>query len=263
MAIIVVVLTGLTAALVLLQVGKQKTPNEQEAQKPTAEVNSENTKNAYKIFLVGDSMTHALGPYGGQFNQYIHEAYPDKGFIIANYSQANQNVTTLDTRLYEKIDVWDTSFEPILQEDPDLIIIESFGYNPLSELGIEAGLAKHEEVLDRVLSTLEKELPQTKIFFLATIAPDEDTYAQKILNTDDPDASRKAAQEREAYIEKHIEYAKEHSIPLINAYELSKTNGDGNTKYINPDDQIHPSPDGIELISREITRVLVESGVIE
>lgn len=218
-------------------------------------------KDTYIIYLVGDSMTHALGPYGGQFNQYIHESYPDKHFQIQNYGKANQNILSLEERLYQPITTWDTEFGPIFDGDPDFLSIESFGYNPLSHLGLEKGLAEHTKTLDRLLPQIRERLPNTKIVFLATIAPDKDTYAYRILGRD-PQSSRRAAQEREEYIERHIQYAQDNNIPLINVYEKSKVNGDGDPQYINPDDQIHPSVAGIELIARELQRYFEKSDEI-
>ena len=67
------------------------------------------------------------------------------------------------------------------------------------------------------------------------------------------------ANERRAYIENHINFAKTHHIPLINVYEKSlDPQGSALLKYLNPDDYIHPSRQGIELISQEIANYLFQ-----
>src|ERR1035437_2875499 len=44
-------------------------------------------KAQYSIVMIGDSMTHALGPHGGTFNTFINDLYrPDNiGILIDNY----------------------------------------------------------------------------------------------------------------------------------------------------------------------------------
>lgn len=200
----------------------------------------------YDIYLIGDSMMHAFGPRGGRFNESMSQAFPDDFFEISNYAEANQSILLLPERLNQEVQAdHDLLLKPIIKGDPELIIIESFGYNPLSQLGITEGLKKQTEVLTQVMTTLTNKFPNTAIMFMATISPDKKTYGQKVTNSD-ADSRWAQAEERIEYINNHIKFALEHNIPLINAYEGSlDAQGNGKTQYINPDDNIHPSDEGL------------------
>ncbi|MDO8269126.1 MAG: SGNH/GDSL hydrolase family protein [Candidatus Levybacteria bacterium] len=216
----------------------------------------------YDIYLIGDSMTRAFGPRGGAFNEILSKAYPNLFFEISNYAAANQSILLLPERLHEAVQAdKDLLLKPILEGDPDLIIIESFGYNPLSQFGKEMGLKKQEEILTEIMTTLTNRFPNAVIMFLATIAPDKKTYGQNVTNSS-ADGRWSQAEERIEYITNHIDYANEHGIPVINAYKESlDVSGDGNTKYINPDDNIHPSAEGLALMGRIMTARIEEENI--
>lgn len=46
-------------------------------------------KSTYTIFMIGDSMTRALGPHGGTFYKFINDLYikDNIGILIDNYAQ--------------------------------------------------------------------------------------------------------------------------------------------------------------------------------
>jgi hypothetical protein len=61
-----------------------------------------------------------------------------------------------------------------------------------------------------------------------------------------------------------MNYAKTHIIPLIDIYTKSLTpdGTDGEIKNINPDDHIHPSFQGVELISNEIAKYIYDNQIL-
>ena len=229
------------------------------------QVNPTPQESEYMIFLVGDSMTHALGPHGGEFNKYINELYKDtgKGILIDNYAVGGSNILNLKKMISTHATYWDSSFSPLMARKFDIIIIESFGYNPLSQYPIKEGLKKHNEVLDEVLRDLRTSHPDAKIVFLATIAPNKEKYSSGVSPDTTPEQRRLQAEERIAYIKNHIEYAKKNDIPLINVFELSLDDkGDGDLRYINPDDYIHPSFEGVRFIGKEIADYIWENRLL-
>lgn len=222
-------------------------------------------RNTYTIFMIGDSMTLALGPHGGTFNQFINELYKKDNIyvLIDNYAKGSTNILSVNDELTQKTTYWDSTFEPLLSRDFDLILVESFGYNPLSSLGIEGGIKRQNQALDELMKTIITTHPHSAIVFVATIAPNKENYAKKIL-LNIPVADRiKQAEERMAYIKNHISYAKSHNIPIINIYEKSLNDqGDGNLKYINPDDYIHPSFEGVDFIGHEIANFIYTNQIL-
>jgi lysophospholipase L1-like esterase len=222
-------------------------------------------KREYTIVMVGDSMTYALGPHGGSFNEFINAKYkPQKiGIVVDNYAAGSTNVLSLPKAMTIKTTYWDSTFEPLLSRKFDLILIESFGYNPLSQFPRKEGLQKHNEMLDQTMKTLIKTHPEARVAFVATIAPNKKKYALPENNKTTLAERTDQVEEREAFIKNHIAYAKAHNIPIINIYEKSfNADGDGNLEYINPDDYIHPSAVGVDFIGHELANSIYENQII-
>lgn len=207
---------------------------------------------AYRIMLVGDSMVDALGPNAPLLRQHLIELYPNHEFVNYNYGFGATSIETLPKRLTSNTTYKGQNFPAILSQGFDLIIIESFAYNPLEQSVAEEGLAKHRKILDESIREIIKTRPNSVVALMVTIAPNKSHFAQGVYDLSTKERIR-WANERISYIESTIEFAKENNIPLINVYEKSLTlEGTGNLKYINPDDYIHPSAEGVDLISKTI-----------
>ncbi|HVF69402.1 MAG TPA: SGNH/GDSL hydrolase family protein [Xanthomonadales bacterium] len=221
-------------------------------------------KREYTIVMIGDSMTNALGPHGGPFYEKLNALYKESnhGILIDNYAVGSTNILTIDKAINTKTTFAEWTFEPLLSRPFDLILVESFGYNPLSQFGITGGIKRQNEELDKLMKTIIKTHPKSAIIFVATIAPNKANYG-RIANPGDTPAGRALqAEERVAYIKNHIEYAKAHNIPIVNIFEKSlTTTGDGNPEYINPDDFIHPSAVGVDFIAQELATFIYDSKI--
>jgi hypothetical protein len=212
-------------------------------------------KPIYKIAMIADSMTAALGPHGGELADYMNSLYKtsdQQRIIIDNYAKSS-NLQAVKHELYEKTSINEYTFGPLLSENYDLILVESYAYNPLSQYGVTEGIKQQNEALDKLMTTLITTRPHMAIVFVATIAPNKKMYAKTTHSGSTATERGKEADERIAYLQNHIDYATKHAIPLINIYQKSLTaNGDGNIIYINPTDDIHPSFAGVTFIGREI-----------
>jgi lysophospholipase L1-like esterase len=242
--------------------------NEEPEAFPTNLPRSVKPSDAYTIILVGDSMTDFLGENTTQLRKYLKDYYCDenckpkgKVFGIFNLGFGSTNVLSLQDRIEKESFYNGKQFQSILAREFDLIIIESFGNNPLSEFPLEAGLKKQEEALDKAVRTIHKAKPNAVIAFMATISPIRTRYAEGAVVLS-PEERMKWADERIAYIKNHIKFAQDHNIPLINIYEKSLKDGDGNIDYINTTDFIHPSVTGIDFISKEIADWIYKNRVL-
>lgn len=214
----------------------------------------------YTMVMVGDSMTEKLGN-SDEIRDNLKKYCPNKTFEILNYGFGSTNILSVQERL-QKETFYGRSFRPILDIAFDLILIESFGNNPLSQFPLDVGLKKQTEALDKIVATIKKANPTAKIVFVATISPNKWRYGDGTV-TLDLKQKAKWVNERVAYIKNHMEYAKAHGIPLINIYEKSlNSEGDGNLDYLSSDDFIHPSPNGVYLISEEIAKFIFEQKVL-
>jgi len=222
------------------------------------------SKPEYKLVLLGDSMTAALGPHGGIFNETLNNLYEKNNtFVdIYNYARASTSVLSLEEAISTQTKAYDFIFEPLLSRDVDLILIESFGYNPLSQYTREQGLHRQTMELNKIMKILTNSRPNAAIVFFATIAPSKSNYSRTTQFGKSSAERMDQAQERIVFIQNHINYANKHGISVINIFEKSLKNGDGNLEYINPDDFIHPSAVGINFISDELSRYIYDNEIL-
>jgi len=216
---------------------------------------------SYTIIFVGDSMVDSLGENFDYLRQNFKDYYPNTVFGLFNYGYGSTNILSLEERLNSATTYRDEANEAIIDKYIDIIIIGSFGHNPLSELPLEKGLKKQTEALDDIVLLLVTEKPNTLIVFLAEFGPSEDNYAKGVVDLN-PQQRSIWVNERKAYIKNHIDYAKDHNIPLINVYEKSLVNEDVNLDYINKNDYIHPSSTGLIFMSKTIADFLYNNDVL-
>ena len=217
-------------------------------------------KRSYLTLLVGDSMTQLLGENAPKLRERLLELYPGHEFVNYNYGFGATNLLSLEERLSKETSFLGTSYPSILSQDVDLIIIESFGYNPLSEFSMADGLKKQEEILDKAVRTITKTRPGTAIAFMTPIAPSRDHYAKGTYDLQ-PEMRAKWVDERIQYIKNHVKFANEHGIPVIDVYTKSlDKNGNANLSFIS-NDFIHPSPAGIKLISDTIAEFIYDNKI--
>lgn len=209
------------------------------------------------IVFVGDSMTEYLGNFD-ELRGYLKNYYPNKNFLLLNYGFGSTNILSVEDRLEKESSHSGRAFQAINDIPFDLVLIESFGHNPLSDHSLEEGLKLQNKALDKIIASITQKHPKSSIVFIATIAPNQERYGEGVVNLT-TEKRGEWAKERIAYIKNHIAYAKSHNIPLINIYEKSlDQNGSGNIDYVNSNDFIHPSPTGVYFISNEIAKFLYE-----
>jgi hypothetical protein len=216
---------------------------------------------SYTLIFTGDSMTEALGANFDLLRQDLKKYYPKKVFGLFNYGFGSTNILSIESRLNHDTLYQGMNFPAILNRYFDIILIESSGNNPLSELSLDNGLQKQTETLDHMVAELADTHPNSLIVFVATVAPSS-LYGKGVVDLL-PQERIKWANERRAYIENHISYAKRHNIPLINIYEktLDKS-GKTIDRYISPTNYIHPSNAGVKLISQTIADFLYKNKIL-
>jgi len=210
-------------------------------------------KRAYLTYLVGDSITESLGVNANTLRNDLIALYPQNEFVNYNYGFGSTNILSLNERLTKETSYQGSKFPAILDQGFDLIIIESFAYNPLYGGTASENLVKYEEALDENIKLIIKSHPDSVVAIMTPIAPNKENFA-KYSRDLSPEVRAAWVEERKNYIFKAIEYAKRNNLPLINVYEKSADAlGNGELIYIDPSDFIHPSKEGIALISKTIS----------
>ena len=216
---------------------------------------------SYLTLLVGDSIVGSLGPNADTLRQNLIDLYPDHEFVNYNYGFGSTNIASLPERLTQGTSYEGQEFPAILSQGVDLIIIESFAYNPLSEKPENENVSKHIQILNESIKKIIQTRPKTAVALMTPIAPNTIFFAKGVYDLSGEERAL-WAKERIMYIEAVVEYANKNNIPLINVYEKSLTpTGDGDLKYINPDDYIHPSHNGVILMSKTIADFIFTNNI--
>lgn len=206
---------------------------------------------SYRIVIVGDSIVNSLGLNANVLREDLINFYPDSEFVTYNYGYSATNVLSLYPRLTETTTYNGSENPAILKQGFELIIIESFGNNPLSEFPIQEGLKKQNEILEKSVKAILAEKPNVAVAFMTPIALDPDNYAKGNVSLS-PDVRREWVSERVSYIDNHRKFAESLGIPVIDVFKASlKPDGTVDKSYIS-DDFVHPSKKGIGLISKTI-----------
>ena len=206
---------------------------------------------SYRIIIVGDSIVNSLGPNANVLREDLIKYYPDSEFVTYNYGYPSTNVLSLYQRLTQTTNDGVKDNQAILTQQFELIIIESFGNNPLSEFPLAVGLQKQNEELERSVNAILAQKPNAALAFLTPIALDQVNYARESRDLS-PEVRKQWVAERVAYIDNHRTFAQKLGIPVIDVYKASlKPDGTVDQSYIS-DDFIHPSKKGIELISQVV-----------
>lgn len=215
---------------------------------------------SYRIFIVGDSIANFIGSNSTMLREDLISHYPDSDFVIYNYGYPSTNILSLYERLTKNTYGNGAENPAVLGQVFELLIIESFGYNPLSEYPLAEGLKLQEEELERSVVAILTQKPNAALAFLTPIALDPVNFAKSTRDLT-PEVRRAWVEERVAYIDNHRKFAEEKGIPVIDVYRASlKPDGEVDRTYIS-DDFVHPSQKGIELMSRSIADYIFNNKV--
>lgn len=222
-------------------------------------------KKAWTVTLLGDSMTDTLGPVGSGLASRLNAIYPNATFTIINHGVGAENIDSGLRRLTNNYSYLGLGRNSVISEKPDVVIIESFGYNPYPLPDINDALTTHWLRLAAIVDTIRQQLPETKIVIAATIAPNWDVFGDGAPGISfSPEGKRTKVEEIKKYIENTIGFAKSQAIPLADAYHPSlDTNGNGKLGYINGGDHIHYSDSGRTLFSQTVANTIIGNKLLE
>lgn len=220
-------------------------------------------KNAFTIAVIGDSMVDTLGPGVPQLNNKLTQIYPGTSFQILNYGVGSTNIEYGITRLTNAYDYLGKHIPSLISQKPDIVVIESFGYNPLSSDNGE--LDQHWLKLSQAVDTVRNNLPDSKIVIAATIAPNWDVFGDGA-----PGISFSQQDKRErvtrikSYLENTVKFAQSQHLPIADAYHASLDgNGNGRINLINAGDHIHYSDSGRALFAQKVADSILANRLLE
>ena len=206
-------------------------------------------------------MVDTLGPGIPALASKLKEAFPKFTFGILNFGQGSTDLQSGWYRLTNSTTYLGIYVPPVLSYKPDILVIESFGYNHWS--ANQYDLDRQWLTFAHIVDTVRKESPDTKIVMASTIGPNPYTYGDGKLNW--PKGLKwESAQTTKIYLQNAINFADSQHIPIANAYHPSLDgNGHGRPVYINQGDHLHPSDAGKALFADKIVDAIVTNNLIQ
>jgi len=219
------------------------------------------SRGSLTIAVLGDSMVDTMGPGLPYLDRALKRYYPNYNFNLLNYGAGGTNIEYGISRLTSTYSYLGKSVPALVSTHPDIVIAESFGYNPWG--GEKADLDKHWLAMAKIVDILKAQT-QAKILFLSTIAPNKANFGAGPAGVNwDKSQAWQHAEKINKYLENTVRFAASQNLPVVNAYHPSLANGDGNLSYINPGDHIHPNVAGCEFIAGLVAQKINNLGWIK
>jgi hypothetical protein len=215
------------------------------------------------IALLGDSMMDTLGPDTPALKNALKKNYQDTSFVIKNFGVGGTNIRYGIERITTPYTYLNSSYPPLISTNPDVVVIESFGYNPFGS--DESAITSHWLLLAQAVNTIKNNLPDAKIVIAATIAPNAYAFGDGApgLSFSQTDKWQKTDTIKK-YLENAVRFANGEHFPLADAYHASLLpDGNGNLQYINSGDHIHYSDAGRAFVAGKIANAIIVNKLLE
>lgn len=210
------------------------------------------SKNSYTIAILGSSMVDTMGENLDYLQQSLKNNYPNTQFKLFNYGMGSQNVAEASGKFSQPFSYKTRNYPPINQIGADIIIVDSFAYNPLFPYDKEQYAQNLTSLVEQAKTT------GARVYLLADIAPLKNGFGRGPGGIDWTDEAIKTQVEHiieQLYVA--IFVANSTHVPLINVFVASQIDGKyGNPTYVSTNDGIHPSVAGEVLTANIIASTI-------
>lgn len=205
------------------------------------------------IAVIGDSMTDLMGPGLPYLKTVLQNYYPRAEFNLLNYGVGAENIEKGLERIKNDYSYKEKHYSSLASVNPDIVIIESFAYNPFENQ--EAELDRHWLALTRMVDFIKSQT-KAQIIISITIAPTKEKFGQGPGGVNwSQDLAWQQANRINQYLENAVRFAQSTGLPLVDVYHQTLlSNGEGNLDYISSHDHIHQNEAGNKLIARLLGR---------
>lgn len=219
-------------------------------------------KSSYAIAVLGDSMVDTLGPGVPHLAAILSDRYPGVLFTVQNFGVGATNIDYGIERIASGYTYLAQQIPSIASQNPDIVIVESFGYNPYSMT--HGALDRHWLALAKAVDAIRLHIPKAKIIIAATIAPNVETFGDgaagiSFSQTD----KRERVNVIKTYLDNAVRFAQSQKLPVADAYHESLDSaGNGRDEYINAGDHIHYSDAGRVLFAAKVADAIKASNLL-
>lgn len=206
-------------------------------------------KGEIRIAAVGDSITDLMGENLPYLEKELKKYYPQASFNLFNYGVGAENIEQGLNRIKNDYDYKGRHYLALASIKPNIVIIESFGYNPFSNS--EGEINRHWSDLAKIVDFV-KVNTSAKIIMLAGLAPAKAKFGQGPNGVNwPPNLAWRQAERINQYLENTVNFSHSANLPLVDIYHQTLlVNGEGNPAYINSADHIHQNEKGNKLMAR-------------
>lgn len=211
-------------------------------------------KESYIISFYGDSMIETMGTGLPYVHKLLKEKYPENKFVLYNYGIGAENMIDGMSRFSIPHSYKGREYDPITKLKPDIIVLGSYSYNPLTPFDKNESWMLLAELINKAKST------GAKVYLLAEQAPKKEGFATGVGGVNwPPEISDPHVEKIIQGLKNAVGLAEATEVSLINVYEESKISGSeyGNPEYVAVHDGIHYSEEGQEFTAQKIVESLV------
>lgn len=211
-------------------------------------------KNTYTVAVLGDSMIDTLGPDLPDLKSELAGRFPGTTFKLLNYGAGATDMDRGVERLTNDYTYLGVAKKALLSTNPDIVVVESFAYNHWGNT--QSDLDRQWLTITKIIDTVKRHNPQIQIVLASTLAPHCPTYTDGSANLP-PERKYAQCATVKNYLQNVVNFATSQNYPLANVYHASLKGKDGDPKYINQGDHIHPSDEGKKLFAQKVAEAIV------
>lgn len=210
------------------------------------------------IAIFGDSMVDTMGTGLPYLESALKQYYPQAQFKLLNYGIGAETIDKGLVRFNQSYSYKDRNYPPITQAGVDIIVVESFAYNPQGEAGLDTQWSALSQMVNQAKAS------GAEVLLLATIAPTKAQFGQGPGGINWPaDQAWQHATLITRYLENAASLGQSLGVPVVDAYHASLTgSGEGILSYISTHDHIHPSVAGHQFVADLIARTIADRQLI-
>ncbi len=213
------------------------------------------------IVLLGDSMIDTYDFMESGFPELrskLKNIDSEINYVLKNHGVGGTDVSLGLERISKPYNyvARQRKLQSVLEEKPDLVVVESFAYNHWT--ASEEDLGKYIETHQKIIESL---IDKTKIILMTTICPNRNTFAQGVIGLGwNQQRQLDEYQLVIKYLELFSNFAKNSGLPFLDLFASSiNDHGTGETRYISNVDFIHLSYAGRVFISNHLAPLIVKS----
>lgn len=211
------------------------------------ELTTSNYKARLRIAIIGDSMVDVMGTDLPYLKKSLRKRFPNAKLELYNYGIGGENIEKGLDRIESEYNYKDRHYSALTSLGADIIIIDSFSYNPFENSANE--LDRHWTALGKMVDII-KTKTKAKIFIMTPIAPNIYKFGQGPGGVNWPsDQAKSHAQRIMKYLQNTVSFAKSAKLTLVNSYSSTLDNGNGSQYYISSHDHIHQNIQGNQLMA--------------